>query len=134
MTDYERTTVSRTEDVQPSAHRTVREYRSTGPTGLTVMQRTAALVFGIVQALIILRIVLLLLIANRDNQVVQSILDVTNVLVEPFRGMFQLDRVSSSAGVVLDIAAVVALIGWTLIEGLVLAVLRIGNRGEASVA
>jgi YGGT family protein len=131
MTDYERTTVSHTEDVHTPAHSTVREYRTSGPTGLTMMQRLAALVFGIVQALIILRIVLLLLIANRDNEIVQAILATTNVLVEPFRGMFQIDRIAAQ-GSVLDVAAVVALIGWTLIEGLVLAILRIGSRGEAT--
>ena len=134
MSDYERTTVTHSDDVAPATHSTSRVYRDTGPTGLTVMQRTAALIFGVIQALIILRIVLLLLIANRDNNVVQAILSVTDVLVEPFRGMFQLDRISSGVGAVLDIAAVVALIGWTLIEALVIAVLRLGSRGEATTA
>jgi hypothetical protein len=48
--------------------------------------------------------------------------------VEPFRGMFRLDHVSSRSGSVLDIAALVALVGWTLVEALIIAVLRLGDR------
>ena len=127
MNDYERTTVTRREAVDdPVTSTSVRDYRSR-PTGLMVMQRFAALIFGIIQVLIILRIVLLLLIANRDNQIVASVLAVTDVLVEPFRGMFNLDHLSAS-GAVFDVA-VVALVGWTLIEALVLAIIRIGAGG-----
>jgi uncharacterized protein YggT (Ycf19 family) len=98
------------------------------------MQRTIALIFGVIQALIILRIVLLLLIANRNNDIVMAIMNATDVLVDPFRGMFRLDRVSSQIGSVLDVAAIVALIGWTLIEGLVLAIVRLGDRGDVTTA
>lgn len=125
MSDYERTTVTRTDAVDdPVTSTRVRDYRD-GPTGLIVMQRIAALIFGIIQVLIILRIVLLLLIANRDNEIVSAVLSVTNVLVEPFRGMFNIDHLAAS-GSVFDVAAVVALVGWTLIEALVLAVIRLG--------
>ncbi len=45
--------------------------------------------------------------------------------------MFQLDRVTADSGSMLDVAAIVALIGWTLIEALILAVLSLGaRRGE----
>jgi hypothetical protein len=134
MSDYERTTVTRRETVDdPVTSTRVREYRS-GPTGLMVMQRLAALIFGIFQGLIILRIVLLLLIANRDNDIVTAVLNVTSVLVEPFRGMFNIDHISAS-GSVFDVAAVVALVGWTLIEALVLAIIRIGaGRGEVTTS
>jgi len=133
MSDYERTTVTRTEAVDEPVGTRVRTYRE-GPTGVMVMQRIAALIFGVIQVLIILRIVLLLLIANRDNELVSAILNVTNVLVEPFRGMFNIDRLAAS-GSVFDVAAVVALVGWTLIEALVLAVIRLGaGRGEVTAA
>lgn len=101
-----------------------------GPTATPgdVVRRVVAIVFGILQALLILRIVLLLLVANRDNSIVQLVLSATDPFVEPFRGMFQLDRVSAQNGSVLDVAAVVALIGWTLIEALVLAILGIFRR------
>jgi uncharacterized protein YggT (Ycf19 family) len=133
MTEIERTTVTR-EDADPVVTRGTVVRRTSSPSGLTVMQRAIALLFGVIQALIILRIVLLLLIANRNNDIVVAILNVTDVLVDPFRGMFRLDRVGTQVGAVLDVAAIVALIGWTLIEGLVLAILRLGDRGDVTTA
>ena len=41
--------------------------------------------------------------------------------------MFQLDRVTAGRQV-LDIAAIVALIGWTLVEMLILALIRVFDR------
>ena len=133
MNDYERTTVTR-EQVDPVTTRGTVVRRTSGPSPLTVMQRAIALIFGVIQALIVLRIVLLLLIANRNNDIVMAIMNTTDVLVEPFRGMFRLDHVNTQVGSVLDVAAIVALIGWTLIEGLVLAVLRLGDRGTVETA
>jgi uncharacterized protein YggT (Ycf19 family) len=133
MSEIERTTVTR-EDADPVVTRGTVVRRSSSPSGLTVMQRAIALLFGVIQALIILRIVLLLLIANRNNDIVMAILNATDVLVDPFRGMFRLDRVGTQVGAVLDVAAIVALIGWTLIEGLVLAILRLGDRGDVTTA
>ena len=133
MSEIERTTVTR-EDADPVVTRGTVVRRSSPPSGLTVMQRAIALLFGVIQALIILRIVLLLLIANRNNDIVMAILNATDVLVDPFRGMFRLDRVGTQVGAVLDVAAIVALIGWTLIEGLVLAILRLGDRGDVTTA
>ncbi|HEU4673161.1 MAG TPA: YggT family protein [Candidatus Limnocylindrales bacterium] len=130
---YERTTT--TSDpatdpayVPPTRTTTEREVVDTPPTAGDVVRRAVAIAFGILQALLILRIILLLLVANRDNGVVQAILSATDPFVEPFRGMFSLDRVSAQNGSVLDVAAVVALVGWTLIEALVLAILGIFRR------
>ncbi|HEU0236509.1 MAG TPA: YggT family protein, partial [Candidatus Limnocylindrales bacterium] len=101
------------------------------PTSGEMVRRVVLLAFGILQALLIVRIVLLLLVANPGNEVVAFVLGVTDPFVEPFRGMFQLDRIGSDAGSVLDVAGGVALLGWTLIEMLVLAALSIGaRRGE----
>ena len=69
-----------------------------------------------------------MLVANTSNDVVQLILNVTDPFVELFRGMFDLDRVTADQGSTLDIAAIVALIGWTLVELLVLALLRVFDR------
>ena len=80
------------------------------------------------QALLILRIILLLLVANRGNDIVQFILNVTQPFVDPFIGMFSLNRVTADQGSVLDVAAIVALIGVTLIEMLVLAAIRLFSR------
>jgi uncharacterized protein YggT (Ycf19 family) len=86
--------------------------------------------FGALQVALILRIILLLLVANTGNDVVQLILNITDPFVEPFRGMFRLDRVTADQGSTLDIAAIVALIGWTLVELLVLALVRVFDRNR----
>jgi hypothetical protein len=146
MTDYERTTVERTVDEPvgpltqapmappPVAARPVQS--STLHTERTV-ERThrrpdfvglVTLIFGILQALLLLRVLLLLLIANNDNGIVSGILALTDPFVEPFRGMFRLDHVTGRSGSELDIAALVALVGWTLVEALIVAVLRLGDR------
>jgi uncharacterized protein YggT (Ycf19 family) len=98
-----------------------------GPTALEVVRRIVALAFGILQGLLLLRLILLLLVANRDNDIVRFILGVTDPFVNPFRDMFALDRIAAS-GSVLDIAAIVALIAWTLVELLIFAILNLGAR------
>ena len=93
--------------------------------------RIVTFAFGILQALLILRIILLLLVANPGNDIVSFIFDITQPFVEPFVGMFSLNRVEADQGSVLDVAAIVALIGWTLIEALILAAIRIFSRRPA---
>ncbi|HEY0444780.1 MAG TPA: YggT family protein [Candidatus Limnocylindrales bacterium] len=145
MTDYDRTTVRET-TTAPADERvvtrdgyddrmTTREstYRS-GPSAGEVIRRIVMLLFGILQALLIIRILLLLLVANTGNDVVSLILGATGPFVEPFRGMFQLDKVTAGRSM-LDVAAIVALIAWTLIEALVVALLSIGaRRGDDATA
>lgn len=135
MTDYERTTTHETTNTDPatdppsSAVRTTeRAYVPAGPGAATVLSRFVTFLFGVLQVALILRIILLLLVANPGNDVVQLILNITDPFVEPFRGMFQLDRVTADQGSQLDIAAIVALIGWSLVELLVLALIRVFDR------
>lgn len=71
--------------------------------------------FGIIQLLIGLRIVLVLIAARQDNAIVATILDASDFFVAPFRGILQ-TNVAESGAVVLDLAAVVALVGWTILE------------------
>ena len=135
MTDYERTTTRQTTSVDPGPANDPRRASSTterthvppGPGVAAVIARFVMFLFGVLQVALILRIILLLLVANHGNDVVQLILNVTDPFVEPFRGMFQLDRVTAGRQV-LDIAAIVALIGWSLVEMLVLALLRVFDR------
>ena len=159
MTDYERTTTRETTAVDPvptpapapaptyddppltqapiqatAVRTTEREYVPAGPSGLTTAARIVTFAFGVLQAALILRIILLLLVANTGNDVVGLILGITDPFVEPFRGMFAIDRVTADQGSKFDIAAVVALIGWTLIELLILAAMRIFARRPSEVA
>lgn len=122
-----------TDEPVATVRTTDRTYAPAGPEGLSVVGRFVAFIFGVLQALLILRIVLLVLVANPGNDIVAFILSVTDPFVEPFRGMFALDRVRADQGSVLDVAALVALIGWTLIEALVLAALRIFARRPSEI-
>ena len=145
MTDYQRTTTRESEtgttqpydapvrtDVPPQSVNSVRttesSYTPAGPGGATVASRIVTFAFGILQ---VLRIVLLLLVANQGNDLVQAIFNITQPFVEPFIGMFSLDRVEADQGSILDVAAIVALIAWTLVEALILAALRIFSRRPA---
>ncbi len=133
MTDYERTTTRQTMSVDPAndprsaTTTTERAHVPAGPGAAAVVARFVMFLFGVLQVALILRVILLLLVANQANDVVQLILNITDPFVEPFRGMFQLDRVTAGRQV-LDIAAIVALIGWTLVEMLVLALIRVFDR------
>ena len=98
------------------------------PAGWVMAIRIVSLAFGILQALLGLRIVLLVLGADRANWVVSAILNLTGPFVEPFRGMFRLDHIGAGSASVLDVSAIAALVGWTLIELLILALIRLADR------
>lgn len=91
------------------------------------LERAIIFVFGLIQALLVLRIVFLLLSAREGNDLVAMIYNVTDILVAPFRGMFALGSVDAGRAS-LDVAAIVALIGWTLLELLIIALLRVFRR------
>jgi uncharacterized protein YggT (Ycf19 family) len=121
--------------VQPAATSNVNVadsggYVAAGPGPLYYARRVLSLLFGILITLLILRIVLLLLVADPGNGIVDFVYSVTEPFVAPFRGMFQFDAVASGDRT-LDIAALVALIGWTLIYALIMAILRLADRSAA---
>ena len=94
---------------------------SGGP--MELVERAVVLIFGLVELVIVLRILLLLLAAREGNDIVQFVYNVSEIFVAPFRGILRIDEVQ--AGVVaLDFGAVVALVGWLIIELIVIAVVR----------
>jgi hypothetical protein len=97
------------------------------PSGGDVAGRVVVLLFGIVQVFIILRIVLLLLDAREGNDLVSFILNTSQIFVGPFEGILRTNALSAG-GSVFDLAAVLALVGWTILEALVLAAVRIFRR------
>jgi hypothetical protein len=105
--------------VAPARSSTVVERTAVAPSGGEMIRRLVVLLFGIVQVFIILRIVLLLLNAREGNGLVSFILDVSQLFVAPFIGIFNTDALRSS-GSILDIAAIAALVGWTILEVVVL--------------
>jgi hypothetical protein len=99
----------------------------TGPGGAEFARRVVVLLFGIVQGLIVLRIVFLLLDARETNALVSAVLNASQVFVAPFEGLFHTNALQAG-GAVLDIAAIAALIGWTVVEAIVLAAIGVFRR------
>ncbi len=95
-----------------------------GPGSPEMIRRVIVLLFGLIQIVIGLRIVLLLLDARTGNALVSGILDVSKIFVAPFEGILNTNAISSG-GSILDVAAVVALVGWTILELIVIWVIGI---------
>lgn len=109
----------------------VRERRAAtvtpGPS--TLAARVTTVIFGLIQLVIGLRILLLLVDAREGNALVAGILALSQPLVGPFEGILRTNALESG-GALLDVAAIVALVGWTILELIVLAVLRVGRSGD----
>jgi hypothetical protein len=93
-------------------------------------RRIIVLVFGLIQIVIGLRIVLLLLDARTGNALVSGILDISKIFVAPFDGILNSNALTSG-GSTLDVAAVVAFVGWSVLELIVLWVVGIFRREPA---
>ncbi|MCI0583548.1 MAG: hypothetical protein L0227_11795 [Chloroflexi bacterium] len=117
-----------TEHGDPPTHGVVvdRETRM-HPSGGEVTRRVLALIFGIIQALIGLRIVLLLLDAREAIALVAFILDMSQLFVAPFEGIFRTNALTSG-GSILDIAAIAALVGWTVLEAIAFWIVNVFRR------
>lgn len=107
-----------------------RHVTRSGPGGTEMTRRVIVLLFGLIQIVIGLRIILLLLDARTGNALVSGILDVSKIFVAPFEGILNTNAISSG-GSILDVAAVVAFVGWTILELIVIWVLGIFRREPA---
>jgi hypothetical protein len=118
----------------PAGRETVRtdsrRITRTGPGGAELARRVVVLVFGLIQIVIGARIVLLLLDAREANDLVAGVLNVSQVFVAPFEGILNTDAIAKG-GSVLDLAAVAALVGWTILELVVLWAIGIFRREPA---
>jgi hypothetical protein len=117
----------------PAVRETVRTDRSTttrSPGGSEMTRRVVMLVFGLVQVVIVLRVVLLLLDAREANGLVSGILNISQVFVAPFEGILRTDALTK-AGSILDITAIVAIVGWTILELIILWAVGIFRREPA---
>lgn len=97
------------------------------PSGAELARRAVVFVFALIQAVIILRLVLLLIDASRGNDIVKFIYTTSSWFVGPFEGILRTDALQRG-GSILDVAAVVALVGWTIVELIIIAALNIARR------
>ena len=108
-----------------TSHRT-----TSGPSAQEFARRIVVLVFGLIQLVIGLRFILLLFDAREANGLVSGILNISQVFVAPFDGILRTDAFHA-AGSVFDLTAIVAFIGWTVLELVVLWALNIFRREQA---
>jgi hypothetical protein len=101
-----------------------------GPGGSEMGRRIVVLVFGLIQLIIGARFVLLLLDAREANGLVAGILNLSQLFVAPFDGILRTNALHS-AGSTFDITAVVAIVGWTVLELIVIWALGIFRREPA---
>ena len=117
----------------PGQETTRSEHRRTtsmGPGKSEQSRRIVVFVFGLIQLVIGARFVLLLLDAREANDLVAGILNFSQLFVAPFEGILRTDALSAS-GSILDITAIVAFVGWTIIELIVIWALAIFRREPA---
>ena len=88
------------------------------------------LVFGLIQVLIGARFVLFVLDAREANGLVSGILNFSQLFVAPFEGILRTDSLHA-AGSVFDITAIVAFVGWTVIELIVIWAIGVFRRQPA---
>jgi hypothetical protein len=132
MTEEERRTVVTEEPATSGSGSRLTSSRTveSQPSGGELARRIVVLIFGLIQILIALRIVLLLLDAREANAHVKGILDLSQVFVSPFEGILRTGALKAS-GSILDITAIVAFVGWTILELIVIWVVRIFRREPA---
>jgi hypothetical protein len=119
------------QDAVQQTMRTESRRTSTGPGSSELTRRVIVLVFGLIQLVIGARIILLLLDAREANGLVSGILNVSQLFVAPFEGILRTDALRA-AGSVLDITAIVAFVGWTILELVAIWAIGIFRREPAS--
>ena len=92
------------------------------------------LIFGLLEALLLIRFVLRALAANADAGFAQAVYAITGVLVAPFTGLFGTPQIATGAA--LEVSTLIALIvygaiGWLLARA---AWLMFGESRSSSVA
>ena len=92
--------------------------------------RVIALVFTVLEVLLLVRFTFKLLGANADQPFASAIYGITEPLVAPFRGIF-----AQPAGTpVVEIAALLSIVFFVLVAALIVALVRAytGRRGEST--
>ncbi|HEY8823461.1 MAG TPA: YggT family protein [Candidatus Limnocylindria bacterium] len=101
-----------------------------GNTSMWTASRVIALVFTVIEVLLLVRFMFKLLGANADQPFVSAIYGITEPLVGPFRGIF-----AQPAGTpVVEIAALLSIVFFVLVAALIVALIRAytGRRAESN--
>lgn len=95
---------------------------------IVFVSRLIYFVYGVVTFVILLRILLLILAANRGNGFVDFVYDISNTLVAPFHGMFSYTPTYGAS--VFELSSLVALIVYAFIMWGLIALLILGSRQD----
>jgi hypothetical protein len=114
------------ETIRTDSRRIIRK----GPGGTELAKRVVIFVFGLIQVVIAARFVLLLIDARKGNDIVSGIINVSQLFVAPFEGILR-TKALDTTGSAFDITAIVAFIGWTLVELIVIWAIGIFRREPA---
>jgi hypothetical protein len=95
---------------------------STEPAGASIWtaNRVIALVFTVLEVLLLVRFTLKLLGANAEQALVSAIYGITEPLVAPFRGIFA----QPTGTPVVEIASLLSIIFFVLVAALIVAIVR----------
>jgi len=98
-------------------------------TSLWTASRLIALVFTVLEVLLLVRFTFKLLGANADQPLVSAIYGLTSPLVEPFRGTFA----QPGGTPVIEIATLLSIVSFVLVAALIVAIVRsiTGRRGDS---
>lgn len=121
----------RTASAQTTTSTQSRSVSATGPGGSELIRRVVVLIFGLIQLVIGLRFVLLLLDAREANGIVSGILNLSQPFVAPFDGILRTNGLASH-GNFFDVTALVALVGWTILELIVIWAVGIFRRQQTA--
>lgn len=105
--------------IQQTTETQSRHTTTSRPEGSELTRRVIVLVFGLIQIVIGARIVLLILDAREANGLVAAILNVSQLFVAPFNGILHTNALTAG-GSTLDVAAILALVGWSVLELIVI--------------
>lgn len=94
--------------------------------GAVLIARFIYLLFGVIIALILLRILLLLLAANRGNALVDFVYDFSGVFVAPFHSMFS--YIPSYGVSIFEISSLIAVFVYALLMWGLAALITLGAR------
>jgi uncharacterized protein YggT (Ycf19 family) len=137
---YEERVTTRTEETDRPAAPMATTGRAAAVTEERVTRRTSGnetarrlvvFLFGLIQGLIVVRILLLLLDAREANDLVAFLLTLSEIFVGPFEGILRTGALTAR-GSILDLSAIVALVGWTILELIVLGLLGVFRREPAN--
>ena len=88
--------------------------------GASGIARIINLIAGLVAAVLVIAILLVVLEANRDNEIVEAVLDAGRFLAGPFKDVFDLDNRKTEVAVNYGIAAV----AYLFVAGVITRLLR----------